>query len=111
MKPFEYKGYVGTIDYSDDDEVMHGKVINISGLVTYEASNIKQLKKEFVKSVESYLKFCKENGKEAQKPMTGRLTVRLDPQLHLEAVSAAMENHVSLNEFISKAVNNAVHVS
>ena len=32
----EYKGYFGSVEYSDEDEVFHGRLEFIRDLVTYE---------------------------------------------------------------------------
>ena len=110
MKPFEYKGYIGSIEYSEDDETLFGKVINIkSSLISYESESIKELKVEFERSVEFYLDTCKNNGRDPQKPMNGRVTLRLPHDLHMEAIVAAQTEEISLNTFILQAVGKAVH--
>ena len=56
----EYKGYVGSIEYSVKDSIHYGKLLNIKDLVNYEADNIIDLEKQFHEAVDDYLEFKKE---------------------------------------------------
>ena len=67
----EHKGYFGTIEPSVEDGVLYGKIMGINDLVTYEADNIKDPEKEFRVSVEDYLDFCKELGKNTRPKFPG----------------------------------------
>lgn len=60
----EYKMYVGSIHYSGEDEVFHGKLENIRDLVSYEGTDITTLKNAFVEAVDDYLSTCRKNNKE-----------------------------------------------
>jgi len=50
----EYKGYYGSVHYSDDDKVFYGKVEYIRSLVTYEGIDVPSLRKAFEEAVESF---------------------------------------------------------
>ncbi|MEO1013233.1 MAG: type II toxin-antitoxin system HicB family antitoxin [Bacteroidota bacterium] len=63
-----YKGYSGSVDNCTEDHVLHGRVIGISDLVTFEASSVSELKSAFRKSVEDYIKTCRELKKEPDRP-------------------------------------------
>ena len=58
----EYKGYFGSVRYSDDDEVLHGKIEFIRDLVTYEGRDAKGLKRAFREAVDDYIALCTETG-------------------------------------------------
>ena len=51
----EHEGYKGTIKYSAQDDVFHGKLIGIDDLVTYEGNTYKELKEAFKESIEDYI--------------------------------------------------------
>lgn len=53
----EYKGYQGTIEYSEDDPVFHGQLLDVDGLITYEADSEHGLEKSFHEAVDDYLEF------------------------------------------------------
>lgn len=51
----KYKSYTGSVEYSAEDSVFHGKILDINDLVTYEASHLKELEKSFKEAVDDYL--------------------------------------------------------
>jgi len=55
----EYKGYLGSVHYSDEDECFYGKIEHIRDLISYEGQDVASIKKSFEDSVEDYLKTCK----------------------------------------------------
>lgn len=54
-KHMEYKGFIGTIEYSTDDNCYFGKVKEINDLISYEGESIEKLKLAFIESIEDYL--------------------------------------------------------
>ena len=52
MKTLKYKGYVGSIDYSEDDGVLFGEILGIDGLVSYEGKTVEELTQSFHEAVE-----------------------------------------------------------
>lgn len=60
----EYKGYIGSIEYDLEDELLYGKLSNIEDLVNYHASNILELEKHYHEAIDDYIEFKKEVGKE-----------------------------------------------
>ena len=50
-----YKGYVGSVEYSEADGIFYGKVLGIRSLVSYEGGNLKELENDFHKAVNDYL--------------------------------------------------------
>jgi predicted HicB family RNase H-like nuclease len=56
----KYKSYLGTVEYSNEDNCLYGKIIGIDDLVNYEAQSVEELKNNFKESIEDYLTTCKE---------------------------------------------------
>ena len=56
----EYKGYVGSIEYSLDDDVYYGKLLNIADLVNYEGDTFELLYENYLDAVDDYIEFKKE---------------------------------------------------
>lgn len=100
----KYKGYYGSVDYSEEDEVFFGKVEFIRGLISYEGTDVKSLKKAFQGAVNDYLKSCKEQGVEAQKPFKGSFNVRVGTDLHRKAVILAEKKNFNLNKVVTEAL-------
>ena len=64
----QYKGYTGTVEWSDPDNVWHGRLVGVRGIISYEGDDQKQLEERFREAVEDYLDFCREKGIEAEIP-------------------------------------------
>lgn len=100
----EYKGYVGTVQFDEDAEIFHGEVINLRDVITFESDSVEGLKKEFHESIEDYLAFCEERGEDPEKPFSGKLTLRLQPELHRKIFIQSKKEQKSLNNWISEAL-------
>ena len=98
----EYKGYAASVEFDGSAEILHGRVINTGPypIATFEAVDVKRLRKEFERSVDEYLTWCKEDGVEPKKPYSGKLNLRLGSELHAAVASAAMTERVSINFWI-----------
>ena len=57
-----YKCYIGSIEYSDEDGVYFGRVLNIKSLISYEGNTIEELEKDFHRAVDDYLEMCEKIG-------------------------------------------------
>ena len=58
-KTMNYKGYVGSIEFSEADGIFYGKVQGIRSLISYEGADMKELEEEFHSAVDDYLVLCK----------------------------------------------------
>ena len=104
----KYKGYVAKIEYDEDNSIFTGMVINTRTVITFSGTSVKELETEFKNSVEDYLEWCKEDGISPEKPYSGKLNLRLTPQMHQEAALKANKMGISLNRFIENAVENEI---
>ena len=96
----KYKGYFGRVALDTDAGVLHGRVVNTRDVITFEADNVKDLEKEFHNSVNDYLEFCEERGEEPDKPYSGKLSLRIPPQLHQWYATAAAARAQSINKML-----------
>ncbi|HEO64856.1 MAG TPA: hypothetical protein ENI73_03200 [Spirochaetes bacterium] len=55
----EYKGFKGTIEWSDEDHCFFGRVLNVKGSVSCEGSTLEELEKDFREAVDDYIS-CRE---------------------------------------------------
>ena len=98
-----YKGYSAKPEYSVEDKVFYGKIID--DLVDFSSENAKTIETEFQKAVDDYLTFCAEIGKEPQKEYSGMFNVRIPPELHRKLSMAAQSEGVSLNKVVEQALS------
>ncbi|MDP8213196.1 MAG: type II toxin-antitoxin system HicB family antitoxin [Candidatus Zapsychrus exili] len=99
-----YKEYLGSVHYSDEDQVFYGKLEFIKALVTYEGNDVKSLKKAFEESVDDYLELCAKKNIVSEKPLKGSFNVRAGEILHREAYVYANEHDLNLNQVVVNAL-------
>jgi predicted HicB family RNase H-like nuclease len=104
----DYQGYVAKVDFDDEARVFHGEVINLRDVVTFEADSVEALVKAFHDSAHDYLEFCAQRGEQPEKPFSGKLLVRLPPDLHRTLSVHARLSKVSLNAYIAGVLETAV---
>ncbi|MCP4660781.1 MAG: type II toxin-antitoxin system HicB family antitoxin [bacterium] len=106
----EYKRYVAAVEYDDEAGILHGEVINTRAVITFQATSTDQLRREMEASIEDYLDWCAERGKEPEKPYSGRLVLRTTAELHRAVVAAAAREDQSVDSWITKALERAVEL-
>jgi len=99
-----YNGYTGSVAFTEEDGVFHGKVLGISDLISYEGESVQALTAEFRESIDEYLEFCKENGREPDAPFQSPYPLRLQPDLRQKAETAAYNAGISLNEYVVQSL-------
>ena len=108
MNTLQYKGFLGSVEFSEADGVFFGKIEGINALVNFEGESVRELTDAFHEAVEDYLVFCEEEGIEPHKSYSGSLNVRLTPDIHSRVAALAKQTGVSINAFIRKAVENQI---
>ena len=98
----EYKGYHTKVEYIAENNILYGKIEGISDLVTFEASNLKSVVKEFHEAVDDYLAFCEEIGQMPEKEYKGSFNIRIQPDLHRRLSLEADKNGISLNALVEE---------
>jgi len=104
----EYKGYIGKVEIDDEAGILHGEVINIRDVVTFEGLTVEELNQAFQDSIEDYLAFCAQRGESPEKPFSGKFVVRLPAELHRKAYIKAKLSDKSLNRWIKEMLETAV---
>lgn len=104
----QYKGYLGVVEFDEDDQTFHGRVANIRDVVTFEGDSVNALRQAFRDCVDDCLEFCRSRGEEPEKPYSGKFVTRMAPRLHRLASLAALRERKSLNAWIGELVEGAV---
>ena len=105
----EYKGYVGSIEYSFEDKIFYGKVLGIRSLISYEGSNAEELIGDFQEAIDDYLSSCQDSGLTPEKAYKGSFNVRISSDLHKKAAVYAMAHNQSLNSFVEEAIKSSLN--
>jgi predicted HicB family RNase H-like nuclease len=104
----KYKSFVGSVNFSDEDKVLYGKIEGITDLISYEGDSVKDITNAFEEAVEDYLDLCAQVGKEPYKSFKGLFNVRIKPQLHKQATFLSIERGITLNKLVEEAIEKEV---
>jgi predicted HicB family RNase H-like nuclease len=104
---FKYKGYHGKVEFDDEAGLFHGEVMDLRDVITFQGKSVDELQHAFRESVEDYLAFCEERNEEPDKPFSGRLMLRLPPEVHRKMYVGAKKEGKSLNEYITEKLAQA----
>jgi predicted HicB family RNase H-like nuclease len=105
----EYKDFIGTVHFSSDDKVFHGKIFGIDDLVTFEGESVDELINSFQESVEDYILTCDQINKKPEKSFKGSFNVRVPSEIHKDVALLATKENISLNEYIKRVLTFAVN--
>ncbi len=99
-----YKDYTARIEFDEASETFHGRIEGIKDIITFEGGSVAELKKAFHDSVDDYLEWAAGEGFTPERPYSGRLMLRLPPDLHRRAAALAQKRGESLNALIRECV-------
>lgn len=101
---FKYKGFEGSMEFSQEDECLVGEVLFMRSKIIYIGETYAELKAAFHEAVDAYLQHCEEKGINPEKPFSGTFNVRVGPHLHEMAIKTAYHNKISLNEVVVRSL-------
>ena len=101
----QYKGYIGSVEFSETDGILYGKVQGIRSLISYEGTSVQELLDDFHGAVDDYLALCEADGTKPEIAYKGSLNLRFKkPDTHRRAAIYAMTHNQTLNSFIDDCV-------
>jgi len=108
----QYKGYNGRVEFDDEADIFHGEVLGLRDVITFQGRTVDEVKQAFRDSVEDYLEYCAKRNEEPEKPFTGKLMLRIPPDIHRKVYIAAKQSGSSLNAWITQTLKNTTeHVT
>ncbi|MBL7635430.1 type II toxin-antitoxin system HicB family antitoxin [Atlantibacter sp.] len=109
MNTMTYKGYAAKIEYSDDDLCFVGHVAGIRDVIGFHADNVAGLREAFEEAVDDYIDYCREQGREPLRPASGKISLRISPEIHSAINIAAEVSGKSVNQWINDTLSKAAH--
>jgi len=101
MGYFHYQGYNGSVEYSEEDNCLCGKILGLkNSLILYEGNSIEELREDFKVSVDSYINRCKKRGIDPEKPYYGVLNIQIPSDMHLKVAMYAENNGTSVDSLV-----------
>jgi predicted HicB family RNase H-like nuclease len=107
MNALQYKGYAARIEFDAKDEIFVGHIAGIRDIIGFHADTVEDLKAAFRESVDDYIETCAKIGKSPEKPYSGKVMFRIDPEVHARAAKAAELAGKSLNEWAGEVLAKA----
>ena len=107
MKTLEYKGYQAKIDFDGDDKIFIGHIAGIRAIVGFHGESVFELEAAFIDAVDDYLEHCEEKGITPQRPYSGKVMLRIPPELHAEIAMKAEASGKSLNQWAAEQFSHA----
>ena len=104
-----YKGYTARIEYSQEDGCLIGRILGIRDIVGFHADSVDEMRQAFEEAVDDYLETCAKIGRDPQKPFSGKLVLRLPPELHAQLAIKAQIKGQSLNSLVKDALEDFTH--
>ena len=110
MKPMTYKGYSARIEYSDEDKCFVGRVAGIRDIITFHGESVDEISCEFKEAMDFYLTSCAQRGEDPNKPYSGKMFLRVPPEVHAAVATAAELSGKSINQWAVETFEKAAHV-
>jgi len=101
-------GEKAVITFDPEINMFRGEFIALNSGADFYATSVEQLFEEGRKSLAVFLQACNEKNIEPRRHFSGRFNVRLNPEIHAAAAHAAHAHSMSLNEWISTTLAEAV---
>jgi predicted HicB family RNase H-like nuclease len=109
MNTMTYNGYTARVEYDERDEIFVGRVLGVRAVISFHGATVAQLRKRFEAAVRDYLADCKARGLRPEKPVSGKVLLRLPPEVHGAALVAAQAAGKSLNQWATEVLQDATH--
>ena len=103
----KYRGYTARIDYDASDRIFVGRLLGMSEELTFHGASVDELHADFEFAVDHYLSECEKEGRRPERPASGKLLLRLPPEVHAAASIAAASSNKSLNQWVADVVERA----
>lgn len=104
-----YKGYVASMLFDAEDKIIVGRVLQIDDIISFHGESITEFETHFHAAIEAYIVACAQLGSRPEKPASGKLMLRIAPEVHAAALKAAARSGISLNKWAEQALGAAAH--
>ena len=108
MNTMSHKGYTARVEYDERDNIFVGRILGIRSIISFHGETVAELRTEFEHAIKDYLSECKKEGIAPEKPASGKLLLRVTPEIHGRALVAAQAAGKSLNQWATEVLEHAV---
>ena len=108
MNRMKYKGYAARVEFDAHDRIFVGHLAGIRDIVGFHGTSVEELETSFHEAVDDYLAACAVLGQQPQKAASGKVLLRVPPEVHAAAIMAAESEGKSLNQWATHVLEAAV---
>jgi predicted HicB family RNase H-like nuclease len=108
MNSMTHRGYTARVEYDERDNIFVGRILGIHAIISFHGETVSELRSEFELAVDDYLADCEEQGVKPEKPASGKLLLRVPPDIHGKAIVVAQASGKSLNQWVTEVIERAV---
>jgi predicted HicB family RNase H-like nuclease len=102
-----YKGYTASMVFDAEDKIIVGRVLDIDDIISFHAESVTAFEANFHAAIDAYLAASRQLGTPAEKPASGKVMLRIAPEVHAAAIKAATRSGTSLNKWAEAALGKA----
>jgi predicted HicB family RNase H-like nuclease len=107
MNEMSYQNYTAKIEYDPEDKIFVGHILGIRDIVSFHGSTVEELESAFREAVHHYLEVCEKIGQKPERSYSGKLTLRIPPEVHMAVATAAEVNSKSINQWATEILRKA----
>lgn len=107
MNTMSYNGYSARVEFDAEDRLFVGHIAGIRDIVGFHGESVAELEAAFHEAMDDYLAACKKLKQSPDKPYSGRVMLRLPPEVHARASAAAQVQGVSFNQWAARVLDSA----
>ncbi|WP_201536090.1 type II toxin-antitoxin system HicB family antitoxin [Psychrobacter ciconiae] len=96
------------IQYDPEIDLFRGEFVGLNGGADFYGDSISALEQEGKQSLQAFLDVCQEQGITPYKSFSGKFVTRLPSELHEQVSTIATSHGMSLNQWITNTLANAV---
>ena len=102
-----YQGYTTRMIFYAEDKVIAGRVLDVDDIIAFHGESVAQFESSFHAAIEDYLAASKGLGSAPEKPASGKVILRIAPEVDAAALKAAARSGTRLNKWAEGALGNA----
>ncbi len=109
MNTMTYKDYTARIEFDGRDAIFVGRVLGVKAIIGFHGETVAELRADFEAAIDFMIEDCKARGEIPEKTASGKLMLRVSPEVHAAALIAAKSAGKSLNQWAAEVLGGAAH--
>lgn len=107
MNTMMRKGYTARVEFDERDSIFVGGVLGLRTMISFHGETVTELRAAYESAIEAFLHDRKELGVRPKEPASGKLMLRVSPEVHGAALVAAQAAGKRLNQWVPEVIEEA----